>query len=219
MFLVTAPTGKIGSRLVADLLAANRPIRLLVRDPDRLSPAVRSRVEIVQGLMEDPVVLDQAMRGVDALFWLVPSPATVPDVRQHYLDYTRPAADAVRAHGVRRVVAVSGLYRGADLPTGPGFAVNAMAELFAGSGAAYRALWSANHMENLLRQVAALRQGHFALPVDPTVPMPLVAIRDVAAVASTLLSDEGWTGDGGVPVLGPEDLSHDGMAAIMTDVL
>ena len=219
MILITAPTGKIGSRLTAELLSSGQPLRLLTRDPTKLAREVSAKAEIVQGSMGDPDVLDRALRGVSALFWLVPSPATAPDVRDYYLDFTRPAAQAVRTHGVTRVVTVSSLYRGTDRPTGPGFAVNAMDEAFSDTGAAYRALWSANHMENTARQVATLRQGFFSLPVEPQVRMPLVATRDVATVAATLLLDRGWAGQGGIPVMGPEDLSHDEMAVIMSEVL
>ena len=219
MIVLTAPTGKIGSRLVNDLLAAGEPLRLIARDPAKLRQAGTGRAEVIHGAMNDPGVLDRALNGADALFWLVPSPYDAIDVREHYLDFTRPAAEAVHKHGVRRVVAVSGLYRGTDRPTGPGFGVNAMDAAFAEVGVAYRALWSANHMENLLRQVASIRQGFFSLPVDPEVKMPLVATRDVASVAKTLLAETGWTGQGGVPVVGPEDLSHDDMATIIAEAI
>ena len=48
---------------------------------------------------------------------------------------------------------------------------------------------------------------------------PFVATRDIAAVAARLLRDRTWSGPGGVAVLGPEDLSLDDMAAVMTEVL
>jgi uncharacterized protein YbjT (DUF2867 family) len=48
---------------------------------------------------------------------------------------------------------------------------------------------------------------------------PAAATRDIAAVAARLLLDRSWTGAGSVPVLGPEDLSPDDMARIMSEVL
>jgi uncharacterized protein YbjT (DUF2867 family) len=49
--------------------------------------------------------------------------------------------------------------------------------------------------------------------------LPTVATRDIAAVAARLLLDATWTGQEEVPVLGPEDLSNNEMAAIISDVL
>ena len=39
------------------------------------------------------------------------------------------------------------------------------------------------------------------------------------AVAARLLLDDSWSGQGSVPVLGPEDLSADDIARIMSEVL
>ena len=41
----------------------------------------------------------------------------------------------------------------------------------------------------------------------------------MGAVAARLLADEGWTGQEDVPVLGPEDLSMNDMAVIVSEVL
>lgn len=46
---------------------------------------------------------DQTFEGADAVFWLVlPNPQAT--LEQAYLDFTRPAAEALRNHGVSRVV-------------------------------------------------------------------------------------------------------------------
>ena len=49
--------------------------------------------------------------------------------------------------------------------------------------------------------------------------VPTCATRDIAAVAARLLLDPSWSGQASVPVLGPEDLSGDDMAQIMSEVL
>ena len=49
---------------------------MIARDPSRLSPRTRERVEVVQGSHGDFDVVSRAFAGVDAVFWLVPpSPA------------------------------------------------------------------------------------------------------------------------------------------------
>jgi uncharacterized protein YbjT (DUF2867 family) len=55
--------------------------------------------------------------------------------------------------------------------------------------------------------------------VAPDVAAPAAATRDIAGVAADLLLDRSWTGTGEIPVLGPEDLSPNDMARIMSEVL
>ena len=62
MIVVTAPTGQIGSKLIPMLLNAEQPVRVIVRDPGRLSPEVRDRVEIVQGSHCNAAVVKEAFR-------------------------------------------------------------------------------------------------------------------------------------------------------------
>jgi uncharacterized protein YbjT (DUF2867 family) len=71
-----------------------------------------------------------------------------------------------------------------------------------------------------MRTSASLREkGAFFLPFDGDKKMPAAATRDIAATAAGLLLDTSWTGSGHAAVLGPEDLSFNDMAAIMSEVL
>jgi NAD(P)-dependent dehydrogenase (short-subunit alcohol dehydrogenase family) len=49
MILVAGPTSTIGRELVDDLLDRDAPLCLVVRDPSRLAPEVRARVEVIEG--------------------------------------------------------------------------------------------------------------------------------------------------------------------------
>ena len=219
MIAVTTPTGHIGSQLVPQLLAAGAPVRVIARRPEKLSAEIQSRVEIVQGSTDDIKVLSQALRGADAFFWLVPPPFQQTDLNAYMLRFTKPACDAVTAQGVKRVVAVSSLGRGLAKSALllPAFAMD---EMFERTGVHYRALWSPGFMENMLRQVQPIKhQGIFSGPGRPEMKTPHVATRDIAATAAGLLLDESWTSQGGLAVLGPEDLSHNDIACVMSEVL
>jgi uncharacterized protein YbjT (DUF2867 family) len=145
---------------------------------------------------------------------------TTHNVRDYYLQFTQPAVRAMKRQSVKRVVAVSALGRGLALDGGVVSDSFAKDEEIEQSGVDFRALWCPGFMENMLRQVDALRhQGMFFLPSRPDVKAPHVATRDIAFVGSRLLRDRSWTGQGGVAVLGPEDLSINDMAVIMTAVL
>ena len=59
----------------------------------------------------------------------------------------------------------------------------------------------------------------FVTPISGDRKLPTCATRDIAAVAARLLLDHSWSGHGHVAVLGPEDLSFNDMAQIMSEVL
>jgi uncharacterized protein YbjT (DUF2867 family) len=75
-------------------------------------------------------------------------------------------------------------------------------------------------MDNILRQVGAIKsQGVFFSPIFGDRKLPTVATRDIATVAADLFLDHSWSGQESVPLLGPEDLSFNDMARIMSEVL
>ncbi len=75
-------------------------------------------------------------------------------------------------------------------------------------------------MDNIVRQADAIKnQGMFFSPIAGDRKLPAVATRDIAAAASRLLLDDSWSGVGEVPLLGPEDLSFNDMAEIISEVL
>jgi len=111
MIVITAPTSQIGSQLLASLLADEARVRVIARYPGKLPKDVRDRVEVVEGSHGDPHAVDRAFDGADALFWLAP-PAWQQTLEEAYLDFTRPAAMAIRRHGVARVASVTALGRG-----------------------------------------------------------------------------------------------------------
>ncbi|BDH14152.1 NAD(P)H-binding protein [Streptomyces hygroscopicus] len=225
MIVITAPTGNIGRHLLPVLLesapAHDEELRVIVRDPARLPDAVRERVEVITGSHGDAGVVDRAFEGADAVFWLVPPDASLAP-QDAYCGFTRPAAKALAAHGVGHVVGVSALGRGTPLADRAGLvtASLAMDGLLADTGVAYRALANPSFFENLLEEADSIREkGVFTDAVDADRKAPLVAVADIAAVAAGLLLERSWTGSDSVPVLGPQDLSPNDLARIMTEQL
>lgn len=66
--LITGATGTVGAAVVAELLAAGRAVRALVRDVDRARPLVPSAVELVAGDVTDGASIARAMKGARAVF-------------------------------------------------------------------------------------------------------------------------------------------------------
>ena len=220
MIVVTTPTGQIGSQVVKDLLEAGEKVRVIVRDAAKLAPEIRERVEVVEGSHDDVDVVAKACEGAESFFLLVPPSFTTKDGLAYYMSFTTPLIEAIKSGAVKRVVAVSACGRGVPMRAGVVSDSLAKDEAIERTGVAFRALWCPGFYENMLRQVGAIKhQGAFFWPGVPAMKTRHCATRDIAAQGVKLLLDRSWTGQGGLGVFGPEDLSWDEMAAIVTDVL
>jgi uncharacterized protein YbjT (DUF2867 family) len=221
MIVVTAPTSQIGSKVVSDLLGLGAPLRLIVRDASRLPAAARDQAEIVEGSHGEASVVDRAFEGADAVFWLSP-PNLTKTLEGAWLDFTRPATEAIRRHAVRRVVSITALGRGTPWQERAGLVTASirMDDMLMATGAAFRGLAMPSFMENTIRQAGVIKEkGMLFGPIRPDRKLPFTATRDMAAAAARLLHDNSWDGQKDVPLLGPEDLSLDDQAAIISDVI
>jgi uncharacterized protein YbjT (DUF2867 family) len=220
MIVVTTPTGQIGSQLVGELGAAAEPIRVIVRDASKLRSDLPANTEVIEGSHGDMATIDRALDGADALFWCVP-PTPIGTMEEAYSGFTRSAAEAVARHSTPHVVAVSALGRGTVWEDRAGLVTASlrMVDLFRRTGAAVRGLAMPGFMENTLMQLDAIRAGQLFGPIDPGRKLPHTATRDMASAAARLLTDRSWSGHDDLPVLGPDDLSFDEIAAIISDVV
>ena len=175
MIVVTAPTGTIGRQVLNNLLVGDERIRVIVRDPSRLSPQTRARVEVVQGSHGDIHVVNRAFAGADALFWLVPADPRAKSVEAAYVDFTRPACDAIKSRGIRRVVDITALGRGLPIAQHAGYvtASLAMNDLVKSTGVSYRALTMPSFMDNIIRQLEPIKnEGMFFSPISGNRKLP-----------------------------------------------
>ncbi|MFD5967906.1 NAD(P)H-binding protein [Streptomyces sp. NPDC060311] len=226
MIVITTPTGGIGRQVldnVLDTLDARddgAAVRVIARDPARLTARARERVEVFRGSHADRDVLGAACEGAGQVFWLVPPAPGADSVEGHFRDFTLPLCEAIERQGVARVVAVSSLGRGVAKDAGPITASLAMDDRIAATGVHYRALCPPFLMENLLGQAAALRDtGEFRVAYAADRVLRTCATADIAATAARLLLDGTWTGRADVPVVGPDALTPAGMAEVLSEVL
>src|SRR6266446_10598972 len=222
MTVITTPTGAIGHQVLEHIVRSKEPIRVIVRDPSRLPSHIRERIDVVQGSHGEAAVVNKAFAGAEAVFWLVPPDPRAKTVDAAYGDFTRPACTAFKTQGIKRVVGISALGRGTPAAAHAGLVTASlkMDDLIASTGVHYRAVTNPSFMDNLLRQVELIKnQGIFSLPIAGDLKQPSACTRDIAATAATVLLDPSWSGVGSVPVLGPEDLSYNDMATIMSEVL
>jgi uncharacterized protein YbjT (DUF2867 family) len=222
MIVVTAPTGDIGHQVLERVIGSGEAIRVITRDPSRVPAQIRARVEVLQGSHGDIDVVTQAFAGADSVFWLAPPNPRAKSVEAAYVNFTRPACDAIKNQGVKRVVDITALGRGTAVAGKAGYvtASLAMDDMIASTGVNFRTVTCPSFMDNILRQAEPIKiQGMFFSPISGDRKLPTCATRDIAAVAARLLLDRSWSGQGHVAVLGPEDLSCNDMAQIMSGAL
>ena len=127
----------------------------------------------------------------------------------------------MRRHSVARIIAATTLGRNTEWQDRAGNVAGStrMVDPLRTTDAAVRGLAWPAFMENALQQVATIRQGQMFGSIDPGKKLPHTAALDTAAAAARLLLDRSWTGQEDVPVLGPEKLSYNDLAAITSEVI
>lgn len=109
MELVTGATGYVGGRLVERLLAEDRPVRALARDPGRVEP--RPGLQAVGGDVVTGKGIRAALEGCSVAYYLVHSMEAAGD--DDFASRDRRAAEAFAAAacaaGVERIVYLGGI--------------------------------------------------------------------------------------------------------------
>ncbi|OIQ79855.1 UDP-glucose 4-epimerase [mine drainage metagenome] len=106
--LVTGATGFIGGHLALRLLRDGQPLRLLVRDPQRLHPELRAHAQVIRGDLADTASLAESVRGVRTVLHCAANVATWgawPEYVAANVDGVRKLAQAMQrdAAGARLV--------------------------------------------------------------------------------------------------------------------
>ena len=110
MILVIGATGTNGRVLIERLLAANQPVRALVRDRSKATNLGRGQIELAQGDLDQPASLDAALAGVERAFF-------VAAVDQRFPRWFHNFLAAARRAGTSHIVKFSGMGAGADSPS------------------------------------------------------------------------------------------------------
>jgi uncharacterized protein YbjT (DUF2867 family) len=214
---VTTPTGHVGSAVADRLLAAGADVVLPVRNPDKVAPLVARGAEAVAGSLDDPDALTAATKGVDALFLVVPSDPTAPDQRASQHAFGEAGVHAIRANRIGRVVFLSSF--GAQLESGTG-PIRGLGDVERKlDGVVEHAVYLRPNvfMENTLGSIPTiLEQRSIFAPVGGATTTDTIATRDVAERAAELLLDGAWTGRRVIELHGPETISFDRMAEIIS---
>jgi uncharacterized protein YbjT (DUF2867 family) len=202
---VIGASGQQGRSAIDALLAAGAPVRGLLRRPDSAAADdLRSRgVEIMAADQEDTESLERGLDGVAALFFMTTFDG--PDGVDGEVRRGVGVAESAARAGVPRVVYSS--VGGAERESGiPHFESKRTVERRLSDLVPATFVRPAFFMENLAPQLAADDNGEIVirLPMPADVPLQMVAVRDIGAVASRLLIDPRSIDSDGIEIAGDE---------------
>lgn len=210
-FAINTPNGNIGRAVAQQLLAAQHDVRILSRTPEKAADLVAAGAELVTGSMDDADAVRALVDGVDAVFWVSP-----PTFRDDFFDWvaaTSEQAARIVSDAGAKVVLLSSV--GAQVPagTGPIASLHLMENAFRASVADVTVLRPAYFAENFFGSLSTIvGEGVLYHAAPEALRMPIVATRDIAAVAvAELLA--GPSGHRVRGVHGPEDLTFAEAAA------
>jgi uncharacterized protein YbjT (DUF2867 family) len=212
--LVTGATGRVGSKVVEQLLKRDAHVRVLVRDPSNTH--FPTQVDVVQGEMLDIQSLRRAFVGVSTFFLL--NAVAADEFTQALI-----ALNIAREAGVNRVVYLSVIHadRFVDVPH---FAVKSGAErMIQQMGFNATILRPSYFIDNdEMVKDAIFEHGVYPMPIGSK-GLAMVDARDIAEVAAIELLRRDQTShdlpNQVINLVGPDTLTGEGVAAIWTQVL
>jgi uncharacterized protein YbjT (DUF2867 family) len=186
--LVTGATGRQGGHLVGELHARGHSIRALTRNPGSAAAKALAQlgVTVFRGDFEEQASLENAARGVDAVFAMSTPFGTNPDTE------TREGINLVRAAasvGVKHLVYSS--VAGADRASGvPHFDSKFQVEKeIRRSGVPFTIVAPVFFMENFLAEwmLPGIAKGSLSMALPATRRLQMIAVADIARFAALVI--------------------------------
>jgi uncharacterized protein YbjT (DUF2867 family) len=216
MYTILGAAGNTGSVVANKLLEQRKQVRVVGRDAKKLAPLVSHGAEAFVADAADAEALGRAFAGAEAVYALIPPNVTAEDVRGYEEQVTNAVAKAIETAKVKYAVVLSSF--GADKPdkTGPVLGLHYLESKLAKiSGLNALFLRAGYFMENTLAQIGIIRSfGMMAGPVRADLALPMIATRDIAAVAADALVQLDFHGPQTRELLGQRDITYNEVARI-----
>jgi uncharacterized protein YbjT (DUF2867 family) len=211
VILVTGSGGNVGGALVAQLRASGIPFRAAYHSAEDAREAIKAGIDAVAIEMAEPRTVQVALDGVSRVFLLG---AMSPEQARNESNVVEAAISA----GVERIVKQS-LWR-ADEELTPIARLHRPVERMLEDSAVDWTFLRANfYMQTFSRNWAeSIRSANlFSSPLIRG-PVAFIDVNDVAAVAVRALTEDGHARKA-YPLTGPEALTYEQAALVLSDVL
>jgi uncharacterized protein YbjT (DUF2867 family) len=208
MILITGASGNVGKEVLRQIAQAGVKVRAAFQSASKAAMAP-SGVEVVTMDYNQAQTVRAALKGVNRVFLVGPPAANLPALE-------RKAVDEIKQSGVRQIVKLSAL--GGRESTYPRQHADSE-DYIKSSGVAYTFVRANGFMQNLVNYNAGTinaQNAFYGCQGDGKISH--IDIRDVAAVAVRILTDDGHEGKT-YSLTGPAALSNAQIAQVLSDDL
>jgi len=213
MILVTGAAGKTGQAVIRALVAKGAVVRALVHRSEQIQTLeALGAQEVIAGDMRVQATMDQAARGVRAMYHIC------PNISPDELATGQVAIRAARTAEVEHFVYHSVLHPQTEAMPHHWQKLRVEERLFE-SGLCYTILQPAAYMQNLLAHWdQILERGVYPVPYALETRLGMVDLEDVAAAAAVVLTEAGHAA-ATYELAGSEALTQVEVAAILSQKL
>ena len=217
MYAITGASGNIGKLIALELLSKGKKVRAIGRTEDHLKDIKTKGGEIFIGDLNDSAFVQKSFAGCSGVFCMIPPNSKATDFKKDQQKVANNYINAVKANNVKYIVILSSvgahLRNGAGVVDGLGYLEERFSEL---KDVNVLSLRCGYFMENLFGQLEMINMtGFMGSSIKATIPFPIVATKDIAAVATKCLLDLNFKGFNINYVLGPKDLTYNEITKIV----
>lgn len=216
-YAIMGATGHTGHVISQRLLGKGHKVKALGRDPKKLEVLKQMGAEVHSPDFDDEKALEALLKGVDAVYVMIPPNYGVEDFAAYQERVRVAAPKAVGAAGVKYVVSLSSI--GAELPAGSGPIVGLHKleqNLNQLSGVNILHLRPGPFMENQFWSIPTIKGHGINGSTSPgDVPMPMVATGDIGEKAAELLDELSFKGQGVYEFTGPKEYTLNEVTTVL----
>ena len=215
MYVVLGASGNTGNVVANNLLTRRQKVRVVARNAAQLQPLAAKGAEVFIGDVTDMAALSKAFYKADAVYVMIPPNLKSNDIRGFQERVSDATVAALKNSAVKHVVLLSSF--GADKASGTGPVVglhNFEEKLNQLDGANILALRAGYFMENTLPQAGVIRAAGAVIgPLRADLKLPMIATKDIGAIAADALLRLDFRGHLTRELLGQRDLDYTEVAS------
>ncbi len=212
MILVTGATGRIGRKVVQELVANQKPVRVLVRNRDKARNLLPEGVHIFEGDLANYQQVESAVDGTESVFLLTP---VAPEQLELQGNVVKAAAATSRPY----VVKVSGLGTALNSYVDSGRWHAETEQQIQLSGLDYTFLRPLFFFQNLSFLLESARSNGSIRAGVGDARIAMVDVEDIAQVASILLAKREPLMNQAVTLTSLDSVTYRDVASALSEVL